>query len=132
MIASAAAFQPNPYIALYSATKAYLRSYSRSMQYELRAKGITCTAVCPGWIDTTMLQRSRNGQRIRFPGMVSPEKVARKAMKDAKKGKDMSVCTLFVKQEHLWSKLMPQKWSMAIWGHAVRKYAEDQNSLPAK
>ena len=131
-IASAAAFQPNPYIALHSATKAYLRSYSRSMQYELRAKGITCTAVCPGWIDTTMLQRSRNGQRIRFPGMVSPEKVARKAMKDAKKGKDMSVCTLFVKQEHLWSKLMPQKWSMAIWGHAVRKYAEDQNSLPAK
>ncbi len=131
-IASAAAFQPNPYIALYSATKAYLRSYSRSLQYELKEKGITCTAVCPGWIDTPMLQRSQNGRSIRFPGMVSPEKVARKAMKDAKKGKDMSVCTLFVKQEHLWSKIMPQKWSMAIWGHAVRKYAKDQNSLPAK
>ena len=131
-ISSASSFQPNPYITLYSATKACLRSYSRSLNYEWRERGITCTAVCPGWIDTQMLKKEQGGRRMRFPGMVSPEKVARKAMKDAKKGKDMSVCTLFVKQEHLWSKLMPQKWSMAIWGHAVRKYVEDQNSLPAK
>ena len=33
-ISSASSFQPNPYIALYSATKAYLRSYSRSLNYE--------------------------------------------------------------------------------------------------
>ncbi len=131
-IASASSFQPNPYIALYSATKAYLRSYSRSMNYELKDRGISCTAVCPGWVDTPMLRRTQNGNKVRFPGMVSPEKVVKKAMRDAKKGRDMSVCSLFVKQEHLWSKLMPQKWSMAIWGRAVKRYVEDQNSLPAK
>ena len=131
-ISSASSFQPNPYIALYSATKAYLRSYSRSLNYEWREKGITCTAVCPGWIDTQMLKKEHAGRRMRFPGMVSPERVAVKALKDAKKGKDMSVCSLFVKYEHLWSKFMPQKWTMHIWGSAVKRYVDDQNSLPAK
>ena len=131
-ISSASSFQPNPYIALYSATKAYLRSYSRSLNYEWREKGITCTAVCPGWIDTQMLKKEHGGKRMRFPGMVSPERVAVKALKDAKKGKDMSVCSLFVKYKHLWSKFMPQKWTMHIWGSAVKRYVDDQNSLPAK
>ena len=132
IISSASAFQPNPYIALYSATKAYLRSYSRSLNYEWRKRGITFTAVCPGWIDTQMLKKEHAGRRMRFPGMVSPERVAVKALKDAKKGKDMSVCSLFVKYEHPWSKLMPQKWTMHIWGSAVIRYVDDQNSLPAK
>ena len=124
-ISSASSFQPNPYIALYSATKVYLRSYSRSLNYELKEKGITCTAVCPGWIDTEMLEKEQNGKKIKFPGLVSAEKVAKKAIKDAKKEKDMSVCTLFVKNEHICSKFFPQKWIMNIWGKGVKKYVED-------
>ena len=124
-ISSASSFQPNPYIALYSATKVYLRSYSRSLNYELKEKGITCTAVCPGWIDTEMLKKEQNGKKIKFPGLVSAEKVAKKAIKDAKKEKDMSVCTLFVKNEHICSKFFPQKWIMNIWGKGVKKYVED-------
>lgn len=124
-VASASAFQPNPYIALYSATKTFLRSYSRSLNYELKARQITCTAVCPGWIDTPMLRSEQNGKTVRFPGLVSPERVVRKALRDAKKGRDMSVCTLLVKYERLCSKLLPQRWSMALWGRAVRDYVKD-------
>ena len=124
-ISSASSFQPNPYIALYSATKVFLRSYSRSLNYELQEKGIVSTAVCPGWIDTGMLKSEQNGKRIRFPGLVSPERVVSKALKDAKKGKDMSVCSLFVKYEHVCSKIYPQKWIMHIWGKGVKKYVED-------
>ena len=124
-ISSASSFQPNPYIALYSATKVYLRSYSRSLNYELKEKGITCTAVCPGWIDTEMIKKEQNGKKIKFPGFVSAERVVKKAIKDAKKGKDMSVCTLFVKYEHICSKIFPQKWIMNIWGKGVKKYVED-------
>ena len=128
-ISSASSFQPNPYIALYSASKVYLRSYSRSLNYELKEKGITCTAVCPGWIDTEMLKTEQNGNHVKFPGLVSPERVVKKALKDAKKGKDMSVCSLFVKYEHLCSKIYPQKWLMRIWGKAVEKYVKDQNRI---
>ena len=54
-VASASAFQPNPYIALYSASKAYLLSFTRSLNVE--NENITCTAVCPGWVDTQMLPK---------------------------------------------------------------------------
>ena len=49
-ISSASSFQPVPYINLYAASKAFVRSYTRALNVELRSKGITCTAVCPGWI----------------------------------------------------------------------------------
>ena len=74
-VASASAFQPNPYIALYSASKAFLLSFTRSLNVE--NKSVTCTAVCPGWVDTKMLPKDRNGKQIRYPGMVTADKLYR-------------------------------------------------------
>lgn len=121
-ISSASAFQPVPYLNLYAATKAFERSYSRALHAELKSSGITVTAVCPGWVDTEMLSKEINGKEVHFPGIVAPEKVVRKALKDARKGKDMSVCSFFVKCQHLNVKLMPQRLTMKIWLHSIRKY----------
>lgn len=121
-ISSAAAFQPTPYINLYAATKAFLRSYTRAMNVELKASGITVTAVCPGWIDTDFLIKVINGKKVKFGGLVQPERVAKKALKDAKKGKDMSVCSLYVKLMHTNVKFLPQKLTMKIWTSSVKKY----------
>jgi len=46
-ISSASSFQPLPYLNLYAATKAFVRSYSRSLNVELKDTGITSIAVCP-------------------------------------------------------------------------------------
>lgn len=121
-VSSASAFQPVPYINLYASSKAFERSYSRALNAELKPLGITVTAVCPSWVDTKMLTREINGKKVRFPGMAKPEKVARKAIKDAKKGRDMSVCSLYVKCQHFNVKLMPQRQTMKIWLHGVKKY----------
>lgn len=121
-ISSASAFQPVPYINLYAATKAFERSYSRALNAELKSSGITVTAVCPGWVDTAMLSKEINGKKVHFPGIVDPEKVVQKALKDAKKGRDMSVCSLYVKCQHLNVKLLPQKLTMKVWMHGIRKY----------
>ena len=121
-VSSASAFQPVPYLNLYAAAKAFERSYSRALNAELTPSGITVTAVCPGWVDTGLLSKELNGKTVRFPGIVSPEKVVRKAIKDAKKGKDMSICSFYVKCQHLNVKLLPQKLTMKIWLHSVRKY----------
>ena len=51
-LASAAAFQPLPYENLYAATKAFVRSYSRALNIELKECGITVTCVCPSWVET--------------------------------------------------------------------------------
>ncbi len=47
-VASTAAFQPGPYMAVYYATKAYVLSYSEALAEELAGSGITVTALCPG------------------------------------------------------------------------------------
>lgn len=125
-ISSASAFQPNPYINLYAASKAFERNYSRALNVELQGTGITATAVCPGWIDTELLQKEINGRKVKFPGLVSAERVAAQAMKDAKKGKDMSVCSLYVKCQHMNVKLMPQRLMMKIWMAGIGKYLEEE------
>ena len=121
-ISSASAFQPNPYINLYAASKAFERSYSRALNVEVENLGIIVTAVCPSWVDTEMLIKERNGKKVKFPGIVTAEAVAKQAMKDAKKGKDMSICSFYVKCQHVNVKLMPQKLTMKLWMHGLKKY----------
>src|SRR5262245_58932545 len=47
-VASTAAFQPGPYMAVYYATKAYVLSFSEAIAEELEGTGVTVTALCPG------------------------------------------------------------------------------------
>ena len=121
-ISSASSFQPVPYINLYAASKAFVRSYSRALNVELKSRGITCTAVCPGWIDTEMLPKVSGGKAIKYPGLVSPKRVAVQAMRDSEKGRDMSVCTPFVKYEHFLSKTLAHKTLMKMWVKGVKGY----------
>ena len=119
-VASASAFQPNPYIALYSASKAYLLSFTRSLNVE--NESITCTAVCPGWVDTKMLPRQRDGKDIRYPGMTPASKVVEVAIKDCHKGKDVSVCSFYFRYMRFLSKVTPHSIAMKMWVKAIRQY----------
>jgi short-subunit dehydrogenase len=47
-VASTAAFQPGPLMAVYYATKAYVLSFTEALAEELRGTGVTATALCPG------------------------------------------------------------------------------------
>ncbi len=121
-ISSASSFQPNPYLSLYSASKVFLKNLSRAIYMELKPKGITVTAVCPGWIDTEMLPREKDGKRIRYAGMIGAKKVVRKALKDNKKGKDMSTPGWFSKYFRIYSKITPTRLTMKQWVRIVRKH----------
>jgi short-subunit dehydrogenase len=121
-ISSASSFQPLPYLNLYASTKAFERSYSRALNAELKGTGITATAVCPSWVDTDLLLKEMNGRKIKFPGIVPPDRVAVQALKDAKRGEDMSVCTLYVKWLHVLAKIFPQKVVIYRWVHQIKRY----------
>lgn len=121
-ISSASSFSPLPYINLYAATKAFERSYSRALNAELKPYGITVTAVCPGWVDTQMLSKEMNGKKVHFPGIVAPERVVKKALKDAKKNRDMSICSLYAKGLHLNVKFLPHKLTMKMWLNGIKDY----------
>ncbi len=117
-MASQASFQPLPYQNIYSSTKAFVRNYTRALNVELKSKGVVATAVCPGWMQTRLIERAivkgEKGTRV-FPHIVYPEVVAKKAIKDAKKSKDISVYGLYVKMSRIVAKLLPQKCMMGIW-----------------
>jgi uncharacterized protein len=51
-VASTAAFQPLPYMAVYGATKAFVLSFSQALWGEYRGKNIRVLAVCPGATET--------------------------------------------------------------------------------
>jgi len=51
-VSSVASFFPLPHMAVYSATKAYVTSFSEALAIELRPHGITVTALCPGPVPT--------------------------------------------------------------------------------
>ena len=58
-VASTAAFQPGPGMAVYFASKAYVLSLSEALDAELRPLGVTVTALCPGATDTGFLSSAR-------------------------------------------------------------------------
>ena len=51
-VASIAAFQPGPGMAVYCASKSYVLSLSRAMSSELKGTGVSVTALCPGYVQT--------------------------------------------------------------------------------
>lgn len=58
-IASGAAFVPTPKIAIYCATKAYVVSFSLALAEEVKANGVSCLVVCPGFTRTEFQQRAQ-------------------------------------------------------------------------
>jgi uncharacterized protein len=90
-LASTAAFQPGPLMAIYYATKAYVLSFSEAIADELRGTGVTVTALCPGPTETgfaavanmessrlfkiTKPMNSRDVARIGYEGMKSGKRV---------------------------------------------------------
>ncbi len=117
-IASQASFQPVPYQNVYSATKSFVKNYSRALNVELKEKGIIVTAVCPGWIKTNLFDRgcinAEKGTK-KFAYMAMPDIVAKKALKDAYNNKDISVYGLYVNTCRFLSKILPEKLVMKIW-----------------
>ena len=121
-ISSASSFQPNPYLTMYSAGKVYLRNFSRALSVELKPRKITVTCVCPGWVDTGMLPRTKDGKEIKYTGMIKADKVVSKALKDSSRGKDMSVPGFFANYFRFYSKITPTNLVMRQWVAGIRKY----------
>ncbi len=77
-VASTAAFQPGPFMAIYYATKAYVLSYSEALHEELHNTGVTVTTLCPGPVATNFQARAELGDIPLFrQNVMSAARVAR-------------------------------------------------------
>ena len=115
-IDSMSAFQPVPYINVYGATKAFVLSFSRALNAEVQDRGIRVMAVCPGWVRTEFFDHAVTDDTIKYYNkFYEPEQVVKTALKDMKKGKDVSVCGFSVKAQVLAVKFLPHKTVMRVW-----------------
>ena len=63
-VASTAAFQPVPYMAIYAATKAFVLSFSEALWAEYRPRGVRVLALCPGATETRFFARAGEGAAL--------------------------------------------------------------------
>ncbi len=79
----------------YSAVKSWCTTYSQALGVELKGTGVTSTALCPGWVRTEFHQRA-GIKASSLPSIVwiDAKTLVRGALKDASKGRYVSVPTL--------------------------------------
>ncbi|GBD48921.1 SDR family NAD(P)-dependent oxidoreductase [Methylopila sp. Yamaguchi] len=108
-VASLAAFQAGPNMAVYYATKAYLLSLSEALHEEARAKGVTVTALCPGPVPTEFSSvADLGGTRLFKVGVVSAEAVAKAGFDGFQKRQAIVIPGGMSKVSALMTRLVPR------------------------
>lgn len=108
---SAAAFLPQPGFAVYAATKAFVLSYSRALNEELKPQGIYVTAVCPGPVKTEFFEIAEATGDVsiyKFLIMAESKRVVKKAIRDSMMGRPVSVYGFSMKTFRLLCRILPQ------------------------
>lgn len=132
---SLSAFQPVPYITTYGATKAFVLSYSRAMNQELKPKGIRVMSMNPGWVKTEFFNHAlqTNGNKVQYYNRLYEAKdVVATGLKDLyKTKKDVSIHGFPVKAQVFFVKLLPHKMVMNTW-LSQQKKPKNNNNLTTK
>ncbi len=91
-VASTAAFQPGPLMAVYYATKAYVLHFSEAISNELQDTGITVTCLCPGPTETEFQKRANiSGIRLSKYGTMDARTVAEDGYRALIAGKTVAI-----------------------------------------
>jgi hypothetical protein len=69
-----------------------------------------------------MLPKTNKGKDIKYPGMVTASMVVDAALKDSKKGRDVSVCSSYYRYMRFLSKVMPHRTLMKLWVKGIQQY----------
>lgn len=82
-------WMPFPGLALYSASKAYMRSFSVAFAKEVRERGIRVTAVCPAGVATDLYGLTPRWQRIgrKLGVLITPDNCARRGLRALWRGR---------------------------------------------
>jgi short-subunit dehydrogenase len=87
-IASIAAFQPGPYMAVYCATKSFVLSFSEAIAAELENTGVSVTALCPGPTASGFVDKAdmHSSALVKDKKLSTSEEVAAKGYRAMKRG----------------------------------------------
>ena len=124
-VASLAAFQPVPGMAVYAASKAYVLALSEALGEELKGSGVTVSALCPGVTDTDMAAEIKAGSSTaaKLPKeLVSdPVDVAARAYRALMAGQAVLVPGLPNQITAAWAQVTPRWLTRYVTGIAARR-----------
>ncbi|WP_447587385.1 SDR family NAD(P)-dependent oxidoreductase [Microbacterium lacticum] len=83
-VASTAGFQPVPHMAVYSASKAYVLTFTRALWREVRGTGVDVLALCPGATDTAFFDTA--GDAAAVGNRRTPDQVVDTALRALRRG----------------------------------------------
>jgi uncharacterized protein len=115
-LASTAAFQPGPLMAVYYATKAYVLSFTEALAEELSGTGVTATALCPGPTLTEFQAKAglADTPLFRGPLVLDAATVARAGWEGAKRGRRVVVPGVANRILAVGSRLSPRRLTTKI------------------
>ncbi len=114
-VASTAAFQPGPWMAVYYATKAYVLSFSEALADELGGTGVTVSTLCPGPTRTGFGGRAKMERaRVYRTGVMDAAAVAEAGYRGLKKGEAVIIPGLRNRLTALAARLGPRKLVVAV------------------
>lgn len=91
-VASTSAFNPVPSLASYAASKAFVLSLTEALSLELKGKGVSLTALCPGFTQTDMIaQDGRKPMKLPLVPNMTPEQVAREGYQACMRGETVRI-----------------------------------------
>lgn len=99
VMSSATAWMPYPTIAAYAATKSFLRTFARSLNFEFRKYGVRVTGVFPGAVDTPLydLDAACRRRLLRWGVMSAPQGVAQHGLRALFRGRSSCIPGVFTK-----------------------------------
>jgi hypothetical protein len=128
-VASVAAFQPTPWLAVYGASKAFVLSLSESLAVELAGTGVTVTALCPGFTATPLVESAE--RELHKPGlipgmfMLDAAAVAREGYDACMAGRTICVNGLPYELAVYWERMQPRWLVRSLGGMLGRRFAHE-------
>ncbi len=125
-LASVASFTPGPNMAVYYASKSFVRSFSEALHQELRGTGVTVTCVAPGPVATEFLERSgaNKAPLFRVLPKLKSEYVAERAWKGFKSRRRLVVPSLSAKLVALAAALIPHAIMLPLIARLQRRSSD--------
>lgn len=122
-LGSIASFTPGPGMAMYYASKGFVRSFSEALYTEMRPIGVTVTCACPGPVATEFLELSGAGKSMLFKVLprLDADYVAERAWRGFRAGRRLVIPGLSAKLTALASSVVPSTLMLPLIARLQRR-----------
>lgn len=122
-VSSMAGLIPLPKKSVYGGSKAYVLGFSKSLRRELKHERISVSVLCPGAMNTTwqLMVLHRMGSWLSRQSVVEPCDVARIAIRQLLRGKEVIVPGWWNRCFLVWNRIFPKWFKNRLADYAVRK-----------